>query len=204
MNEVQDVYRLQGVKINDKHFEVIVRQLMRKVQINEPGDTRFLEQQVIDKNMFAEENDRIWGKRVVTDPGDSEVLQKGQIVTPRRLRDENSYLKRKDLKPVETREAIPATSTQVLQGITRAALQTNSFMSAASFQETTKVLNEAAINGKCDYLEGMKENVICGHLIPAGTGLREFDKIVVGSREDFDQVLSSRKSLLEYDEKELR
>ncbi len=199
VNEVQDVYRLQGVKINDKHIEVIVRQMMRKVQINEPGDTRFLEMQVVDKFEFAEENDRIWGKKVVTDAGDSETMQKGMIVTARRLRDENSMLKRKDMKLVQVRDAVPATSTQILQGITRAALQTSSFMSAASFQETTKVLNEAAINGKSDRLEGMKENVICGHLIPAGTGLREFEKIVVGSKDDFDRVVEHRKSLLDYE-----
>lgn len=185
VNEVQDVYRLQGVKINDKHFEVIVRQMMRKVQINEPGDTRFLEQQIVDKNDFAEENDRIWGKKVVVDAGDSETMKKGMIVTARKLRDEISQLKRRDLRPVVVRDAVPATSTQILQGITRAALQTKSFMSAASFQETTKVLNEAAISGKTDYLEGMKENVICGHLIPAGTGLREFNRIVVGDKDDY-------------------
>ena len=166
VNEVQDVYRMQGVKINDKHFEVIVRQMMRKVQILDPGDTRFLEQQIVDKRDFMDENDRIWGKKVVTDPGDSQTLKAGQIVTARKLRDENSALKRKDLKLIQVRDAIPATSEQILQGITRAALQTSSFMSAASFQETTKVLNEAAINGKVDTLEGMKENVICGHLIP--------------------------------------
>ena len=185
VNEVQDVYRLQGVKINDKHFEVIVRQMMRKVQINEPGDTRFLEQQIVDKNDFAEENDCIWGKKVVVDAGDSETMKKGMIVTARKLRDEISQLKRRDLRPVVVRDAVPATSTQILQGITRAALQTKSFMSAASFQETTKVLNEAAISGKTDYLEGMKENVICGHLIPAGTGLREFNRIVVGDKDDY-------------------
>ena len=185
VNEVQDVYRLQGVKINDKHFEVIVRQMMRKVQINEPGDTRFLEQQIVDKNDFAEENDRIWGKKVVVDAGDSETMKKGMIVTARKLRDEISQLKRRDLRPVVVRDAVPATSTQILQGITRAALQTKSFMSAASFQETTKVLTEAAISGKTDYLEGMKENVICGHLIPAGTGLREFNRIVVGDKDDY-------------------
>jgi DNA-directed RNA polymerase subunit beta' len=188
VNEVQDVYRLQGVKINDKHFEVIVRQMMRKVQIDEPGDTRFLEQQIVDKLDFAEENDRVWGKKVVTDAGDSEVMQKGMIVTARKLRDENSMLKRKDLKLVQVRDAVTATSTQILQGITRAALQTSSFMSAASFQETTKVLNEAAINGKSDGLEGMKENVICGHLIPAGTGLREWDKIIVGSSDEYERM----------------
>ena len=200
VNEIQDVYRLQGVKINDKHFEVIVRQMMRKVQIDEPGDTRFLEQQVVDKLEFAEENDRIWGKKVVIDAGDSETMQKGMIVTARKLRDENSILKRKDLKLVQVRDAVPATSTQILQGITRAALQTSSFMSAASFQETTKVLNEAAINGKTDRLEGMKENVISGHLIPAGTGLREFDKIIVGTKEDFDRAMSNRKSILDFDD----
>ena len=202
VNEVQDVYRLQGVKINDKHFEIIVRQMMRKVEIDEPGDTRFLEQQVVDKQDFMEENDRIWGKKVVVDAGDSQNLQPGQIVTARKLRDENSMLKRRDLKPVEVRDAIPATSTQILQGITRAALGTSSFMSAASFQETTKVLNEAAINGKVDRLEGMKENVICGHLIPAGTGQREFEKIVVGSKEEYDRILANRKNVLDYSEVE--
>ena len=188
VNEVQDVYRLQGVKINDKHFEVIVRQMMRKVQINDPGDTRFLEQQIVDKLDFAEENDRIWGKKVVTDAGDSTTMKPGMIVTARKLRDENSQLKRRDQRLVEARDAVAATSTQILQGITRAALQTKSFMSAASFQETTKVLNEAAISGKTDYLEGMKENVICGPLIPAGTGLREFSRIVVGDIEDYDKI----------------
>ena len=200
VNEVQDVYRLQGVKINDKHFEIIVRQMMRKVQINEPGDTSFLEQEIADKLDFAEENDRIWGKKVVTDAGDSENLQKGQIVTARRLRDENSMLKRRDMRLVQVRDAVPATSTQILQGITRAALQTKSFMSAASFQETTKVLNEAAIRGKVDHLEGMKENVICGHLIPAGTGLREFDKIIVGSKEEYERIQANRKNVLDFAE----
>ena len=202
VNEVQDVYRLQGVKINDKHFEIIVRQMMRKVQIDEPGDTRFLEQQVVDKLEFMEENDRIWGKKVVVDAGDSQNMQPGQIVTARKLRDENSMLKRRDLKPVEVRDAVAATSTQILQGITRAALQTSSFMSAASFQETTKVLNEAAINGKTDKLEGMKENVICGHLIPAGTGQREFEKIIVGSKEEYDRILANKKTVLDYNEVE--
>ena len=201
VNEVQDVYRLQGVKINDKHFEIIVRQMMRKVQINDPGDTTFLEQEVVDKLDFAEENDRIWGKKVVVDAGDSENFQKGQIVTSRRLRDENSMLKRRDLRLVQVRDAVPATSTQILQGITRAALQTKSFMSAASFQETTKVLNEAAIRGKVDTLEGMKENVICGHLIPAGTGLREFDKIIVGSREEYERMQANKKNVLDFAEK---
>ena len=188
VNQVQDVYRLQGVKINDKHFEVIVRQMMRKVQINDPGDTRFLELQMVDKLDFADENDRIWGKKVVVDAGDSETMKKGMIVTARKLRDENSQLKRRDLKLVKTRDAVSATSTQVLQGITRAALQTKSFMSAASFQETTKVLNEAAISGKTDQLEGMKENVICGHLIPAGTGMREFSHLIVGDMDDYRRM----------------
>ena len=174
VNEVQDVYRLQGVKINDKHFEIIVRQMMRKVQI----------------------------EKVVVDAGDSQNMQAGQIVTARKLRDENSMLKRRDLKPVEVRDAVAATSTQILQGITRAALQTSSFMSAASFQETTKVLNEAAINGKIDKLEGMKENVICGHLIPAGTGQREFEKLIVGSKEEYDRILANKKTVLDYNEVE--
>lgn len=180
VNEVQDVYRLQGVKINDKHFEVIVRQMMRKLTIEDPGDTKFLEKQIVDKWVFFEENDFIYGKMVVDDAGDSETLKEGMIVTARRLRDENSQLKRKDMALVHAREAIPATSNQILQGITRAALQTKSFISAASFQETTKVLNEAAINGKIDGLEGLKENVIVGHLIPAGTGSRIYNNIIVG------------------------
>ena len=197
VNEVQDVYRLQGVKINDKHFEVIVRQMMRKVEVIEPGDTRFLEQKLVDKHEIMEENDRIWAKKVVTEKGDSEIFEPGQIVTVRKLRDENSSLKRRDLKLVESRDAIPATANQVLQGITRAALQTTSFISAASFQETTKVLNDAAIHGKVDYLEGLKENVICGHLIPAGTGQRSFDKLVVGAKGDFDKISSIESELLE-------
>jgi DNA-directed RNA polymerase subunit beta' len=192
VNEVQDVYRLQGVKINDKHFEVIVRQMMRKVEVVDPGDTRFLEQQVVDKLEIMDENDRIWGKKVVMDAGDSQTLRPGQIVTARKLRDENSQLKRRDLNLVQVRDAVPATTNQILQGITRAALQTSSFMSAASFQETTKVLNEAAINGKTDHLEGLKENVICGHLIPAGTGQREFERIIVGARDEFEHIPSTR------------
>ena len=200
VNEVQDVYRLQGVKINDKHFEVIVRQMMRKVNVLDPGDTRFLEQQVVDKRDFMDENDRIWGKKVVVDAGDSANVKPGQIITARKLRDENSALKRRDLKVIEVRDAVPATSEQILQGITRAALQTSSFMSAASFQETTKVLNEAAINGKVDYLEGMKENVICGHLIPAGTGLREYNSLVVANRDDIERANSKRESEVESEE----
>ncbi len=186
VNEIQEVYRLQGVKINDKHFEIIVRQMMRKVEIVDPGDTKFLERQVIDKLDFMDENDWIYGKKYIVDSGDSQTLRPGMIVTARKLRDENSMLKRRDLKTVEARDAVPATSNQVLQGITRAALQTNSFFSAASFQETTKVLNEAAILGKVDKLEGLKENVIVGHLIPAGTGQREYNSIIVGSLEEYE------------------
>ena len=189
---MQEVYRMQGVKINDKHFEIIVRQMMRKVEIDDPGDTKFLEKQVVDKWEFMDENDWIYDKKVVVDPGDSTSVKPGQITSSRKLRDENSVLKRKDLKLVQARDAVPATSSQVLQGITRAALQTNSFMSAASFQETTKVLNEAAIFGKVDYLEGLKENVIVGHLIPAGTGLREYSKLVVGSQEEYESLMASK------------
>ncbi|WP_321346712.1 DNA-directed RNA polymerase subunit beta' [uncultured Draconibacterium sp.] len=194
LNEVQDVYRMQGVKINDKHFEIIIRQMMRKVEIVDPGDTRFLEKQVVDKNEFMSENDWIYNKKVVVDPGDAEGLKSGQIVSARRLRDENSQLRRKDKKLVESRDAIPATSSQILQGITKAALQTRSWLSAASFQETTKVLNEAAINGKMDYLDGLKENVICGHLIPAGTGLKEYKNLVVGSKSEYDRLVDMRHS----------
>jgi DNA-directed RNA polymerase subunit beta' len=194
VNEVQEVYRLQGVKINDKHFEIIVRQMMRKVEIVDPGDTRFLPEQLVDKFEFMQENDEIWDKKVVLDAGDSQNLKPGQIVTVRTLRDENSKLKRQDLKLVEARDAIPATSNQVLQGITRAALKTSSFMSAASFQETTKVLSEAAIHGKVDTLEGLKENVICGHPIPAGTGQREYEKLVVASMDDYQRMAKAKLS----------
>ena len=196
LNEVQDVYRMQGVKINDKHFEIIIRQMMRKVEIVDPGDTRFLERQVVDKNEFSSENDWIYSKKVVVEPGDAEGLKAGQIISARRLRDENSQLRRKDKKLVESRDAIPATSSQILQGITKAALQTRSWLSAASFQETTKVLNEAAINGKVDYLDGLKENVICGHLIPAGTGLKEYKNLVVGSKEEYDRLVDVRHSVV--------
>ena len=188
VNEIQEVYRLQGVKINDKHFEIIVRQMMRKVEIIDPGDTKFLERQVVDKLDFMDENDWIYGKKYIVDGGDSQTLRPGMIITARKLRDENSVLKRRDLKVVEARDAVPATSNQVLQGITRAALQTNSFFSAASFQETTKVLNEAAILGKIDKLEGLKENVIVGHLIPAGTGQRQYNSIIVGSLEELENL----------------
>ncbi len=192
LNEVQDVYRMQGVKINDKHYEIIIRQMMRKVEIEDPGDTRFLEKQVVDKNEFFSENDWIYNKKVVIEPGDAEGIKAGQIISARKLRDENSQLRRKDKKLIDARDAIPATSSQVLQGITRAALQTRSWLSAASFQETTKVLNEAAINGKTDYLDGLKENVICGHLIPAGTGLKEYKNLVVGSKSEYDQLVDSK------------
>ncbi|MBF97472.1 MAG: DNA-directed RNA polymerase subunit beta' [Owenweeksia sp.] len=188
VNEVQEVYRLQGVKINDKHFEVIVRQMMRKVDIQDPGDTTFLEGNLVHKNDFIEQNDWIFDKKVVTNPGESDTLKAGQIVTARRLRDENSLLRRADKALVEARDAQPATAKPVLQGITRASLQTKSFLSAASFQETTKVLNEAAVNGKRDYLEGLKENVLVGHKIPAGTGLKEYENIIVGSREDYEKL----------------
>jgi DNA-directed RNA polymerase subunit beta' len=190
VNEVQEVYRLQGVKINDKHFEVIVRQMMRKVEIDDPGDTKFLEGELVDKIDFQEENDWIFGQKVVEEAGDSENVRSGQIITARKLRDENSSLKRRDLKIVQAREAKPATARQVLQGITRASLQTKSFISAASFQETTKVLTNAAIQAKRDGLEGLKENVIVGHKIPAGTGLRDYDDIIVGSQEEFDELKS--------------
>ena len=192
VNEVQDVYRMQGVKINDKHFEVIVRQMMNKVQIEDPGDTRFFENQVVDKWEFMEVNDDLYDKVVVTDAGDSTEVQPGQIITVRKLRDMNSVLKRKDMKLVEVRDIIPATSSQILQGITRAALQTSSFIAAASFQETTKVLNEAAIMGKTDPLENLKENVICGHMIPAGTGMREYNNLVVGSKEEYEQMQAAK------------
>ena len=197
VNEIQEVYRLQGVKINDKHFEIIVRQMMRKVEIIDPGDTKFLPEQLVDKWVFMEENDWIYDKKVIVNPGSSN-LKPGQIITSRKLRDENSILKRKDLQQIEARDAIPATSSQVLQGITRAALQTNSFLSAASFQETTKVLNEAAIRGKVDELEGLKESVICGHFIPAGTGLKEFDKLIVASMDDYQRMMSGKMSKNEH------
>ncbi len=194
VNEVQEVYRLQGVKINDKHYEVIVRQMMKKVYIEDPGDTEFREKQVIDKWDFREGNDFIYGKKLIEDPGDSGKVKAGQIVSARDLRDINSGLKRKALKLVQARDAMPATSSPVLQGITKAALQTKSFMSAASFQETTKVLNMAAISGKIDYLRGLKENVIVGHKIPAGTGLREFDNILVGSKEEYQELKDLKKN----------
>ncbi len=195
VNEVQEVYRLQGVKINDKHFEVVVRQMMRKVRIEDPGDTIFLENQLVHKDDFVEENDAIFGMKVVEDAGESENLKAGQIVSPRDLRDENSILRREDKNLVEARDVTPATASPILQGITRASLQTKSFISAASFQETTKVLNEAAVSGKIDTLEGLKENVIVGHKIPAGTGMRRYDNIIVGSKEDLDNMMAEKQEV---------
>ena len=199
VNEIQEVYRLQGVKINDKHCEVIVRQMMQKVVITDAGDTIFLENQVVNKIKFGEENDRVFDMKVVTEIGDSENLKVGQIITTRKLRDENSSLRRKDLKLAEVRDAIPAVSTQKLQGITQASLGTDSFISAASFQETTKVLSEASIRGKLDTLLGLKENVIVGHLIPAGTGHREFDNLMVGSKDEFErkEQITSEETVIE-------
>ena len=191
VNEIQEVYRLQGVKINDKHFEVIVRQMMRKVVIVDSGDTKFLEKQIVNKSDFTEENDWIFGRVMVEEPGDSENVKSGQIISSRKLRDENSMLERKDLKPIQAREARPAASEPVLQGITRASLQTDSFISAASFQETTKVLNEAAVRGKVDNLLGLKENVIVGHRVPAGTGMREFEHMLVGSKEEYEALMKN-------------
>ncbi len=188
VNEIQEVYRLQGVQINDKHFEVVVRQMMRKVRIIDSGDTIFLENQLIHKNDFIEENDNIFGMKIVENAGDSSEIKEGQVISSRQLRDENSKLRRNDKALVEARDAMPATAEPVLQGITRASLQTKSFISAASFQETTKVLNEAAVNGKVDYLEGLKENVIVGKRIPAGTGMRSFDKIIVGAKSDIEET----------------
>ena len=184
VNEIQEVYRLQGVKINDKHFEIIVRQMMRKVQINNPGDTEFLPEELVDRSLFMDTNDALYGKHIVVDKGDSERFEEGDMINARELRSENSSLERQGLKMLVVRDAIPATASQVLQGITRAALKTNSFISAASFQETTKVLSEAAIRGRVDTLEGLKENVICGHPIPAGTGLKEYQEILVAPVED--------------------
>jgi DNA-directed RNA polymerase subunit beta' len=192
VNEVQEVYRLQGVKINDKHFEVVVRQMMRKVRIVDSGDGMFLENQLVHKEDFILQNDRLYGKKVVESAGDSVNLKEGQIITSRELRDENSILRREDKALATAREVMPATAEPVLQGITRASLQTKSFISAASFQETTKVLNEAAVAGKVDTLEGLKENVIVGHRIPAGTGMRNYEDIIVGSKEEFEKLLHQK------------
>ncbi len=188
VNEIQEVYRLQGVKINDKHFEVIVRQMMRKVEIEDAGDTKFLEKNAVNNWEFTEENDSIFGKKVVIDAGDSQILSEGQIISARKLRDENSMLLRNDKKQAQFRDALNATAKPLLQGITKASLHTDSFMSAASFQETTKVLNNAAIRGKVDYLRGLKENVIVGHKIPAGTGMRDYQELIVGSKIELEKL----------------
>ena len=198
VNEIQEVYRLQGVKINDKHFEVVVRQMMRKVRILDPGDSIFLEDQLVFLHDFVKENDDLYGMKIVEEVGDSQNLKQGQIVSARQLRDENSLLKREDKALVVARDVAPATATPELQGITRASLQTKSFISAASFQETTKVLNEAAINGKVDFLEGLKENVIVGHKIPAGTGLRTYNDIIVGSKEEYNSLLIDKEEEISF------
>ncbi len=192
VNEIQEVYRLQGVKINDKHFEIIVRQMMRKVEVVDPGDTRFLEGELVNKTDFQDVNDDIFGKKVIIKSGDSINYKAGQIISARKMRDENSLLKRRDKKLVEARDAQPATAKQVLQGITKASLQTNSWISAASFQETTKVLTQASIRAKLDDLRGLKENVIVGHRIPAGTGLREYEHLIVGSRKEYEAMMASK------------
>jgi DNA-directed RNA polymerase subunit beta' len=201
VNEIQEVYRLQGVKINDKHIEVIVRQMMRKISIEDAGDTIFLEGDTEDKLDFNTENDAIFDKKVVTDSGESTKLKTGQIVTLRDVREENSILRRNDKKLVEFRDARPATSSPLLQGITKASLGTQSWISAASFQETTKVLSSAAINGKTDLMLGLKENVITGHPIPAGTGLREFENMIVGSKEEYE-LLMTTKEAMSFDDEE--
>ena len=198
VNEIQEVYRLQGVKINDKHFEVVVRQMMRKVRILDPGDSIFLENQLVFMRDFIKENDALYGMKFVEEVGDSQALKPGQIISARQLRDENSLLKREDKALVVAREVSPATGTPELQGITRASLQTKSFISAASFQETTKVLNEAAVNGKVDFLEGLKENVIVGHKIPAGTGLRAYNDIIVGSKEEYNSLLIDKEEEISF------
>ncbi len=201
VNEIQEVYRLQGVKINDKHIETIVRQMMKKVEIIDAGDTKFLEEDLVDRFEFNEENDRIFDKKVVTDPGDSNKFRPGQIVTLREFREENSILRRADKKLVEVRDAHSATAQPVLLGITKASLGVQSWISAASFQETTKVLSTAAIEGKTDELLGLKENVITGHPIPAGTGLREFENMIVGSKEEYELLLTTKEAM-SFDEEE--
>jgi DNA-directed RNA polymerase subunit beta' len=195
VNEIQEVYRLQGVKINDKHIEVIVRQMMKKVEIVDPGDTRFLEEDLVDRFDFNEENDWIFDKKVIAEPGESAKLKAGQIVSLREIREENSVLRRSDKKLVEYRDANPATSHPVLLGITKASLGTQSWISAASFQETTKVLSSAAIQGKTDDMLGLKENVITGHPIPAGTGLRDFENMIVGSKEEYELLQTTREAM---------
>ena len=198
VNEIQEVYRLQGVKINDKHFEVVVRQMMRKVRIMDPGDTIFLENQLVFRYDFIQENNGLYGMKIIEEVGDSENLKKGQVISSRQLRDENSLLIREDKQMVVARDGSPATASPELQGITRASLQTKSFISAASFQETTKVLNEAAVNGKVDFLEGLKENVIVGHKIPAGTGLRKYNDIIVGSKEEYKSLLIDKEEEISF------
>ena len=193
VNEVQEVYRLQGVKINDKHFEVLIRQMMQKVKIEDSGDSTFLEGQLIHKNEFINENDNLYNKKIIESIGSSENLKEGQVISARELRDENSLLKREDKELVVARDAVNATATPILQGITRASLQTKSFISAASFQETTKVLNEAAVNGKVDGLEALKENVIVGHKIPAGTGNRKYNDLIVGYTDEYDEMIAAKK-----------
>jgi DNA-directed RNA polymerase subunit beta' len=202
VNEIQEVYRLQGVRINDKHIEVIVRQMMSKVEIVDPGDTRFLEGTLVDKQEFNAENDEIFDKKVVTNAGDSATLKVGQICLLRQIREENSSLRRQDKSLIEYRDATPATSQPILQGITKASLGTSSWISAASFQETTKVLSSAAVAAREDLLEGLKENVIVGKPIPAGTGVRKFDRVVVGSMEDYEKMLAgkSKPKMTEEDE----
>ena len=195
VNEVQEVYRLQGVKINDKHFEIVVRQMMRKVEVVDSGDTKLLEKQLVNKIDFMEENDWIFDKNYIEEAGDSTTYQQGQLITARQLREENSRLKRKDMKLMESRDAVPAISRPVLQGITRASLQTDSWISASSFQETTKVLNEAAIRAKRDGLRGLKENVIVGHKIPAGTGLIDGSDLIVGSQAEFDELVENQEEV---------
>jgi DNA-directed RNA polymerase subunit beta' len=195
VNEIQEVYRLQGVKINDKHIEVIVRQMMKKVEIVDPGDTRFLEEDLVDRFDFNDENDWIFDKKVISEPGESARLKAGQIVSLREIREENSLLRRTDKKLVEYRDANPATSHPVLLGITKASLGTQSWISAASFQETTKVLSSAAIQGKTDDMLGLKENVITGHPIPAGTGLRDFENMIVGSKEEYELLQTTREAM---------
>jgi DNA-directed RNA polymerase subunit beta' len=197
LNGIQEVYRLQGVKINDKHIESIVRQMMQKMEVLDPGDTRFLESEAVDRWDLQAENDWIWDKKFVTEPGESTNMHAGQIVSLKDLRQENSTLRRQDMKLVEYRDAVSATAQPMLQGITKASLGTRSFMSAASFQETTKVLNEAAIAGKVDELSGLKENVIVGHLIPAGTGLKAYENVITGSKEEYDRLMASKLEAVE-------
>jgi DNA-directed RNA polymerase subunit beta' len=199
VNEIQEVYRLQGVKINDKHIEVIVRRMMSDLLIGDPGDTKFLEGETVDRFDFIEQNDFIYDKKVVTDSGDSEALIAGQIVTMRQIREENSFLKRNDRKPVQFRDALPATASPLLQGITKASLGTHSWISAASFQETTKVLNQAAISASIDNMLGLKENVIVGHRIPAGTGIRDFENIMVANKKEYERS-QSKKAVVEEEE----